>query len=64
VLNEQVTTDSQGKPTEDANGRYRFDPKATSGYANAAHVSVLGLNAIDVTVAHAAVVTKAKSKKK
>ncbi len=62
VLNEQVTTDSEGKPTEDANGRYEFDPRATSGYANAAHVSVLGLNAIDVTVAHAAVTAKSKKK--
>lgn len=62
VLNEQVTTDSEGKPTEDANGRYAFDPRATSGYANAAHVSVLGLNAIDVTVAHAAVTAKSKKK--
>ncbi|MBM7789238.1 hypothetical protein JOD67_005918 [Tenggerimyces flavus] len=63
VLNEQVTTDSDGKPTEDANGRYEFDPRATSGYANAAHVSVLGLNAIDVTVAHAAVTAKSPKKK-
>lgn len=62
VLNEQVTTDSDGKPTENAKGRYEFDPKATSGYANAAHVSVLGLNAIDVTVAHAAVTAKSKKK--
>ncbi len=53
--NEQVTTDSGGYPTTDSSGHYRYDPTARSGYVNAIHASVLGTNAADVTVAHAAV---------
>ncbi|KAF9152539.1 hypothetical protein DFQ26_000854 [Actinomortierella ambigua] len=33
-INEQITTDIHGNPTTDKNGRYKFDPKATSGYVN------------------------------
>ncbi|GAA4049892.1 hypothetical protein [Nonomuraea soli] len=54
VTNEQVTTDARGRPTE-RDGRYFFDPLAKSGYVNAAHATLLGLNAADATVGHAAV---------
>jgi hypothetical protein len=53
--NEQVTTDRLGRPTLDSSGHYFTDPSATSGYVNAIHASVLGGNAADVTVGHAAV---------
>ncbi|KAF9149291.1 hypothetical protein DFQ26_002034 [Actinomortierella ambigua] len=33
-INEQITTDIHGNPTTDENGRYKFDPTATSGYVN------------------------------
>ncbi|GAB3674361.1 hypothetical protein GCM10027589_44340 [Actinocorallia lasiicapitis] len=55
VTNEQVTTDNKGVPTLDSHGKYFLDPTATSGYVNAAHATVLGLNAADATVGHAAV---------
>jgi hypothetical protein len=54
-LNEQVTVDSEGYPTVDASGNYVFDPTAASGYVNAGHATVLGMNAADVTIGHAAV---------
>ncbi|MEV3861381.1 hypothetical protein AB0J38_44630 [Streptomyces sp. NPDC050095] len=59
VTNEQVTTDTSGRPTRGADGGYKFDPKATSGYVNAVHVSLLGTQVADVTVGHAAVLRKA-----
>ncbi|MER5888852.1 hypothetical protein ABT160_33925 [Streptomyces sp. NPDC001941] len=49
VFNEQVTTDAKGRPT------HHFDPRATSGYANALHLSILGTHVADITVGHAAV---------
>lgn len=54
-LNEQVTVDSEGNPTVDAAGEYVFDPNASSGYVNAGHATVLGLNTADITIGHAAV---------
>ncbi|KAF9151884.1 hypothetical protein DFQ26_001104 [Actinomortierella ambigua] len=33
-INEQITTDIHGNPTTDKDGRYKFDPTATSGYVN------------------------------
>lgn len=55
MTNEQVTTDSQGRPTVGPDGHYKFDPTASSGYVNGAHATVFGTNVADVTVAHAAV---------
>lgn len=49
TLNEQVTTDETGTPTE------HYNPKAKSGYVNAGHASLLGSNVGDVTIGHAAV---------
>ncbi|GAB3661861.1 hypothetical protein GCM10027589_24450 [Actinocorallia lasiicapitis] len=59
--NEQVTTDSDGVPTLDASGHYKFDPTAASGYVNAAHASILGTNASDAIVGHAAVLRDASA---
>ncbi len=56
--NEQVTTKDDGSPTTDATGHYKYDPAARSGYVNAIHASVLGLNVVDATIGHAAVVRK------
>ncbi|MER5883972.1 hypothetical protein ABT160_09100 [Streptomyces sp. NPDC001941] len=56
TTNEQVTTDEKGLPTLGADKHYKFDPKATSGYVNGVHASVLGTEVADVTVAHAAVI--------
>lgn len=58
--NEQVTTDGEGKPTVDATGHYAPDPKASSGYVNAIHASVLGSNVADATVGHAAVLSDSR----
>lgn len=55
TTNEQVTTDAKGMPTLDAKGHYMYDPTASSGYINAIHASVLGLNVVDANVGHAAV---------
>ncbi|MDG4858123.1 hypothetical protein P8605_08150, partial [Streptomyces sp. T-3] len=55
TLNEQITTDAQGHPTAGEDGGYVHDPEATSGYANAAHMTVLTPYVMDVTVGHAAV---------
>jgi hypothetical protein len=57
TTNEQVTTDSNGRPTLDPAGHYALDPTASSGYVNAVHVSVLGTNVADIVVGHAAVLT-------
>ncbi|GIH24836.1 hypothetical protein Aph01nite_31460 [Acrocarpospora phusangensis] len=56
TTNEQVTTNPNGTGTL-APGRttYQYNPVAASGYINAIHVSVLGTNAADLTVGHAAV---------
>ncbi len=54
--NEQITTDAKGVPTKGKNGSYAYDPRATSGYVNAIHASVLGPNVADVTIGHAAVI--------
>ncbi|SDK53061.1 hypothetical protein [Streptomyces indicus] len=54
--NEQITTDNKGVPTKGKNGSYQYDPRATSGYVNAIHASVLGPNVADVTIGHAAVI--------
>ncbi|MCX5174597.1 hypothetical protein [Streptomyces virginiae] len=56
VVNEQVTTDSQGRPTLGKDGKYAFDPEATSGYVNVIHMSVLGNDVAEVTIGHAAVI--------
>ncbi|MER7173594.1 hypothetical protein [Streptomyces mesophilus] len=57
--NEQITTDAKGVPTKGKNGSYAYDPRATSGYVNAIHASVLGPNVADVTIGHAAVIRDA-----
>jgi hypothetical protein len=57
TTNEQVTTDSSGRPTLDQAGHYAFDPTASSGYVNAVHISLLGTNGADLVVGHAAVLT-------
>ncbi|WP_199550206.1 hypothetical protein [Streptomyces sp. N35] len=54
--NEQITTDNKGVPTKGKDGQYAYDPRATSGYVNGIHASVLGPNVADVTYAHAAVI--------
>ncbi|MER5890985.1 hypothetical protein ABT160_44810 [Streptomyces sp. NPDC001941] len=56
TTNEQVTTDNKGMPTLGADKHYKYDAKATSGYVNGIHASVLGTEVADVTVAHAAVI--------
>ncbi|MFI7336941.1 hypothetical protein ACIBUY_03255 [Streptomyces sp. NPDC050085] len=59
TVNEQITTDDQGHPTTDATGSsYRFDPSATSGYANALHMTVLSPEVADFTIGHAAVLRR------
>ncbi|KAF9400762.1 hypothetical protein BGZ76_007663, partial [Entomortierella beljakovae] len=55
-FNEQVTTDSQGKPTMDSNGKVVYDTKATSGYVNAIRMIINGKEEIEVTLLHAAVI--------
>ncbi|MER7173592.1 hypothetical protein [Streptomyces mesophilus] len=60
TTNEQVTTDVKGNPTKGPNGAYKYDPKATSGYVNGIHASVLGTDVADVTVVHAAVLRDPK----
>jgi hypothetical protein len=56
VTNEQVTTDDSGRPTLDGDGRYRFDAKARSGYANAIRITLFGAgDPEEITVGHAAV---------
>lgn len=57
TTNEQVTTDSSGRPTLDPSGQYFFNPNASSGYVNAVHVSILGTNGADIVVGHAAVLS-------
>lgn len=52
---EIVTTNNLGQPTLDAKGHYIYSRTASSGYENAGHASMLGTNAADVTVGHAAV---------
>ncbi|GAA1006402.1 hypothetical protein Aple_031610 [Acrocarpospora pleiomorpha] len=56
TTNEQVTTNTNGTGTL-APGRstYQHNPIAASGYINAIHVTVLGTNAADLTIGHAAV---------
>ncbi|MGH4035129.1 hypothetical protein ACQB60_40125 [Actinomycetota bacterium Odt1-20B] len=56
TLNEQITTDAQGHPSTAALGGYRRDAHATSGYVNAAHMTLLTPEPTDMTVAHAAVI--------
>jgi hypothetical protein len=51
---EIVTTNSDGQPTMDSTGHYRYSPTASSGYLNAAHASFLDTNAADLTIGHAA----------
>ncbi|SDK53086.1 hypothetical protein [Streptomyces indicus] len=58
TLNEQITTDAQGHPTTGKHGGYAPDPQATSGYANAAHLTLLFPEALDMTAGHAAVLHK------
>ncbi|MFE0099332.1 hypothetical protein [Streptomyces sp. NPDC059009] len=60
TTNEQVTTDEKGMPTLGKNGKYAYNPKATSGYVNAIHASVLGTEVADVTIGHAAVIRDPK----
>ncbi|CAM5622133.1 hypothetical protein GCM10010329_20220 [Streptomyces spiroverticillatus] len=60
TTNEQVTTDVKGRPTLDADEQYTYDAEATSGYANAVHLSILGANVTDVTLGHAGVLRDAK----
>lgn len=59
VLKEQVTTGSDGMPTKDASGNYRYDPNASSGYSNAFHGSILGRTVGDLTIIHGAALTTA-----
>ncbi|KAI8866894.1 hypothetical protein GQ42DRAFT_172270 [Ramicandelaber brevisporus] len=56
VFNEQVTTDELGVPTTGPDGHFKFDAKATSGYVNAIHLSLLGTEVADITIGHAAVI--------
>jgi len=56
MTKEEVTTNSLGQPSKDKDGNYVFDPKATAGYVNAGHVSILGTDVADATVGHAAVI--------
>ncbi|MFC7305848.1 hypothetical protein ACFQVC_16675 [Streptomyces monticola] len=56
MTNEQVTTDNKGVATKGKDGSYKYDPRATSGYVNAIHASVLGPDVADVTIGHAAVI--------
>jgi len=56
MTKEEVTTNNLGQPTVDSSGKYVFDPKATAGYINAIHVTLLGLNVADGTIGHAAVI--------
>lgn len=55
VFNEQVTTDAQGRPTLGKDGRYAYDAKSTSGYVNAARLTVYGERPTELTIGHAAV---------
>ncbi len=55
TFNEQITTDAQGHPTAGKDGRYAPEPGAGSGYANAAHLTLLFPEALDMTIGHAAV---------
>ncbi|MFE0174770.1 hypothetical protein ACFWZ2_20845 [Streptomyces sp. NPDC059002] len=59
TTNEQVTTDNKGKPTLGEDKHYKYDAKATSGYVNAIHASILGTEVADVTIGHAAVLRDA-----
>ncbi|MFC7307020.1 hypothetical protein ACFQVC_22665 [Streptomyces monticola] len=59
VLNEQVSTDAKGQPTLGKDGKYAFDEQASSGYTNAFHFTLLGTNAADLTVGHAAALSSA-----
>ncbi|MDI3424113.1 hypothetical protein [Streptomyces luteolus] len=56
TINEQVTTDKKGRPTLGPDKKYRYDPRATSGYVNGVHISVLGPEVSDATLWHAAVI--------
>ncbi|MGH4028610.1 hypothetical protein ACQB60_06690 [Actinomycetota bacterium Odt1-20B] len=58
--NEQVTTDETGHVTVGKDKHYRYDGKATSGFVNAIHASVLGGNVADVSLGHAAVIRDPK----
>lgn len=55
-LNEQITTDNQGRPTRDETGAHAYDPRATSGFTNAVRLIVLGDERTEVTIGHAAVI--------
>ncbi|KAF9151063.1 hypothetical protein DFQ26_001378, partial [Actinomortierella ambigua] len=55
-VNERITTDIHGNPTTDENGRYKFDPTATSGYVNIARIASIDDSFDVLTLGHAAVV--------
>ncbi|MER5883973.1 choice-of-anchor P family protein [Streptomyces sp. NPDC001941] len=55
TVNEQITTDGQGRPTMGPGGRYLRDPAATGGYVNALHVTILSPEPAEMTIGHAAV---------
>jgi hypothetical protein len=56
IINEQVTTATQGNPTRDVNGHYTFDPKSKNGYVNTVHCTVHGTEKdAEMTIGHAAV---------
>ncbi|MFF3600899.1 hypothetical protein [Kitasatospora indigofera] len=54
-LNEQITTDSQERPTRDKNRTPTYDPSATGGFTNAVGPVVFGDETTEVTIGHAAV---------
>ncbi|MFE3109075.1 hypothetical protein ACFXKJ_19460 [Kitasatospora indigofera] len=54
-LNEQITTDSQGRPTRDKSRAPTYDPSATGGFTNAVRPVAFGDETTEVTIGHAAV---------
>ncbi|MGH4028607.1 hypothetical protein ACQB60_06675 [Actinomycetota bacterium Odt1-20B] len=50
TINEMKTTTQNGEPTK------TWDEKATSGYANAVHLTIFGSTVTDVTIGHSAVI--------
>ncbi|WP_214104648.1 hypothetical protein [Acrocarpospora catenulata] len=59
TTNEQITVNPNGTATlTPGRSAYEQNPAAPGGYVNAVHLSVLGTNAADLTVGHAAVLNR------